>query len=194
MNKRTVACTDEEYTKCVELLRNGFMLEGHFIKPNNRIATIVVLEATLGLRLGDILSLRLSSFVKEGERWRLDIVEQKTKKMRCFTVPIAVYSFIQEYALQNNIGYEVKLFDISARQVQRHLNKVFTKLELPLRKYGSHSFRKLFCTKVYTENEFDLVLTQTLMQHSSPEVTRRYLNISSKRIEEALNKTASHLI
>ena len=194
MNKRTVPCTDEEYTKCVELLRNGFMLEGHFIKPNNRIATIVVLEATLGLRLGDILSLRLSSFVKEGERWRLDIVEQKTKKMRCFTVPIAVYSFIQEYALQNNIGYEVKLFDISARQVQRHLNKVFTKLELPLRKYGSHSFRKLFCTKVYTENEFDLVLTQTLMQHSSPEVTRRYLNISSKRIEEALNKTASHLI
>lgn len=194
MNKRTVACTDEEYTKCVELLRNGFMLEGHFIKPNNRIATIVVLEATLGLRLGDILSLKLSSFVKEGERWRLDIVEQKTKKMRCFTVPIAVYSFIQEYALQNNIGYEVKLFDISARQVQRHLNKVFTKLELPLSKYGSHSFRKLFCTKVYTENEFDLVLTQTLMQHSSPEVTRRYLNISSKRIEEALNKTASHLI
>lgn len=105
-----------------------------------------------------------------------------------------MYSFVQSYAIENNIGVDAKLFDISARQVERHLNKVFTKMDLPLRNYGSHTFRKYFCGKIYRENDYDLILTQAIMQHSSPEITRRYLNISTKRIEEALEKTAGHLI
>lgn len=67
-------------SRCIELLRNGFMLEDVFVKPNERIATIEVLQATLGLRLGDILKLKLSSFIRDGDRWRLDIREEKTKK------------------------------------------------------------------------------------------------------------------
>ena len=194
MNKKTVACTDDEYVRCVELLRNGFCLDGHLVKPNERIATVVILEATIGLRIGDILNLRLSSFIRDGGRWRLDIVEQKTKKTRTFIVPVQVYSFIQDYAITHNIGVDSKLFDISARQVQRHLNKVFTKMGLPLRNYGSHTFRKYFCGKIYRDNDYDLILTQAIMQHSSPDITRRYLNISTKRIEAALEKTARNLI
>lgn len=64
------------------------------VRPNNRIATIVVLEAALGLRLCDILDLRMASFIKDGDRYRLDIVEKKTKKLRAFTVPLDVYSYI----------------------------------------------------------------------------------------------------
>lgn len=93
--------------------------------------------------LGDTLALKMSSFIKDGNRYRLDIFEEKTKKVRNFTVPLEIYSFIQEYALDNNIGMDAKLFDISERQVERHLNKVFSKMELPLRNYGSHSYRKL---------------------------------------------------
>ena len=194
LNKKCVACTDEEYKRCVDLLRYGFVLDGVSIIPNPRIATIVILEATLGLRIGDILKLKLSSFVKDGGRWRLDIVEQKTKKKRTFLVPLEVYSFILEYAVSNNIGVDAKLFDISARQVERQLNKVFTKMEVPLRNYGTHTFRKYFCGKIYTQNDYDLILTQTIMQHSSPETTRRYLNVSTKRIEDALEKTANNLL
>ena len=43
------------------------------IRPNGRIATIAILETTLGLRLGDVLKLRLSSFVRDGGNWKLDI-------------------------------------------------------------------------------------------------------------------------
>lgn len=194
MNKCCVALTDDEYRECISLLREGFMLKGRRIKPNLRIATIAVLQATLGLRLGDTLLLRLNSFVKDSDRWRLDIVEQKTGKVRTFTVPDKVYMFIQAYAYDMNISRESKLFDISARQVERHLNNVFTKMSLPLRKYGSHSFRKYFCVKVYSENEYDIVLAQFLMQHSSPSTTRRYISVSSKRVEDALAKTVSHIV
>ena len=193
MNKRCLALSDEQYRESVELLRNGFVLEGVNIKPNPRIATVVVLQASLGLRLGDVLKLRMDSFIREGDRWRLNIIEQKTKKRRAFTVPVEIYSFIQDYALKNNIGAEAKLFDISERQVERHINKVFAKMGLSLRNYGTHSFRKYFATRVYLENEMNISLVKTLLQHHSVAVTQRYIGISQKTVEDALAKTVAHL-
>ena len=136
----------------------------------------------------------MSSFIKDGSRYRLDIREQKTKKVRIFTVPVEVYSFIQDYAISNNFGVDTKLFDISERQVQRHLNKVFKKMNLPLRNYGSHSFRKYFATQVYLNNEFNIELVRVLLQHSSVAITQRYIGISTKQVEDALAGTVSNLI
>lgn len=194
MNKRCVALTEEQYKEAVSLLRTGFELDGTKVKPNNRIATVAVLQSTLGLRLGDCLSLRMSSFIKDGDRYRLDIVEQKTKKARRFTTPIEVYSFIQNYALDSGISKEARLFDITPRQVERHLNKVFTKMNLPLHQYGSHSFRKFFITKVYQDNSCNIELCRILLQHSSVSITQKYIGISQKNIEDALAKTVTHLV
>lgn len=55
MNKRCVALTDEQYRESISLLRSGFILDEKLIKPNERIAAVEVLQATLGLRLGDTL-------------------------------------------------------------------------------------------------------------------------------------------
>lgn len=114
----------------------------------------------LGLRLGDTLNLKLNSFIRDGDRWRLDIVEQKTKKTRTFTVPVEIYSFIQEYAYDLGIGRSVKLFDISARQVERHLLKVFQKMGLGIKNFSSHSYRKFFAIKVFVENNYNIEIVR----------------------------------
>lgn len=194
MNKKCVALTDEQYKRSIELLRYGFELDGKTIKPNERIAAIAVTQASLGLRLGDVLQLKLSSFIRDGSRWRLNIKEQKTDKVREFTVPVEVYSFIQDYAMVRGIRREAKLFDISERQVERHLNKVFAKMELPLKQYGSHSFRKFFATRVYVDNDYDAELVRVLLQHSSIQITQRYIGVGSRQIEAALAKTAAHVL
>lgn len=75
MNKRCVALTDEQYRESISLLRSGFILDEKLIKPNERIAAVEVLQATLGLRLGDTLKLKMCSFIKDGSRYRLDIKE-----------------------------------------------------------------------------------------------------------------------
>ena len=81
MNKKTVALTNEQYEKIIETIRNGFICsDGHIVKPNYRIATVLSLEANLGLRISDILQLRLSAIIHDGNRYRLNIVEKKTKK------------------------------------------------------------------------------------------------------------------
>ena len=194
MNKRCAALTGEQYRQSVELLRCGFVLDGRMIKPNERIAAIAVTQASLGLRLGDVLRLKLSSFLRDGGRWRLNIREQKTGKMREFTVPVEVYSFLQDYAMNRGIGREAKLFAVSERQVERHLNKVFLKMGLPPEQYGSHSFRKLFATRVYVENDYNVELVRVLLQHSSIQITQRYIGIGSRQIEEALARTAAHVL
>lgn len=194
MNKRCVALTEEQYKESIELMRSGFVLSGVIVKPNERIATLEVVQACLGLRLGDCLKLRMTSFIRNGNRYRLDIKEQKTGKSRTFTVPVEVYSFIQNYALENGIGVDAKLFDISERQVQRYLNKVFSKMGLPLRQFGSHSFRKYFSTKVYLENDCNIELVRVLLQHSSVAITQRYIGISQKQVEDALARTVDNLV
>lgn len=194
-NKRTVALTETEYRESIDLLRTGFELNGKIVKPNPRIATIAVLQASLGLRLGDILHLTVNSIVQDGEnRFRLDINEEKTGKYRTFSVPTEIYTYIVKYALDNDISKSQRLFEISKRQISRHLNKVFKKMKLDIEKYGSHSYRKMFATQAYIDGDYDIELVRVLLQHSNVAITQNYLSISSKKIEAALEKTVKNLI
>ena len=167
-------------------MKNGFAHEGVQYKPNERIATVLVLEYNLGLRVGDILQLKVDSFVKDGSRYRLDIYEQKTGKYRNFTVPNEVYQFVLDYAYKNHISSKTKLFTITERAVLKHLKAVCSYLNL--NGVGSHSFRKGFATNVYVNNHYNIELVRTLLQHSSVNVTQRYIGIGSKELEEAIQK------
>ena len=187
MNKETRALTEEQYVNIIQTIQSGFVCEdGRVVKPNKRVATVLVLEANLGLRLFDVLCLRLESIVKDGNRYRLDIVEQKTKKKRTFTVPIEIYSYIQEYALENNINPKARLFPISRRTVQHHLMLVCDYLKYEY--IGTHSFRKFFATELYRNNDCNIELVRTLLQHSSVVTTQRYIGIQSEQVESALQK------
>ncbi len=66
MNKKTRALDSETYKQIISTMRNGFEYEGVIYKPNERIATILILEYNLGLRVGDILNLTIESFLKDG--------------------------------------------------------------------------------------------------------------------------------
>ena len=185
MNKKTIALTEEQYKNIISTMRAGFVCsDGHVVKPNKKIATALTLEANLGLRISDILQLRLSAIIRDGGRYRLNIVEQKTKKKREFTVPTDIYIYIQNYALENNINPAAKLFDIGERAVNKHLHLVCD--YLGYEGIGSHSFRKYFATSIYVNNNYDINLVRVLLQHSSTVTTQRYIGIQNKNIEDAL--------
>lgn len=94
MNKKTRALTEEQYRKIITTINEGFVTAaGERVKPNSRIATALTLEANLGLRISDILHLTINQIVKDGDRYRLDLVEQKTGKKREFTVPTEIYIY-----------------------------------------------------------------------------------------------------
>ena len=78
MNIRTTALTTEQYREIITTMKEG----GAGFRPNERIATALVLEGNLGLRISDIVRLHLSDIVSDGGRYRLAITEQKTGKQR----------------------------------------------------------------------------------------------------------------
>ena len=186
-NKKTLALTEETYTILIQTIMQGFSYDdGKTFNPNIRLAHVLTLQANLGLRIGDVLSLRLNSFIKDGERYRLDIVEEKTGKARTFTVPMEIYNYVKMYALEQGIKPTAKLFDITERAVQKQLKVVCDYLKLD--GVSTHSFRKYFATEIYLENNYNIQLVSQLLQHSSTAITQKYIGIQSKDIEQALQK------
>ena len=180
MNKKTNALTTAQYTEIIETMKQGFT--GFY--PNERIATALVLEGNLGLRISDILRLRLSDIVNDGGRYRLAITEQKTGKERVFTVPLVIQQYLENYCLRNGIGRNERIFPLTERAVQKQLAIVCD--YLGFEGISTHSFRKWYATEIYKDSGYDIALVQRLLQHSSASVTQRYIGIEPQRIEQAI--------
>ena len=187
MNKKTKALTTEQYKEIIQTMREGFC----GCRPNERIATILVLEGNLGLRISDILKLRLCDIVRDGDRFRLEVVEQKTGKRRIFTVPLVIQQYIENYCLRNGIPKTETIFPITERAVQKQLGIVCD--FLGYEGISTHSFRKWYATEIYKNNGYDIALVQRLLQHSSAATTQRYIGIEPQRIEEAIENHANLL-
>lgn len=183
--KTTVACTDEQYETLITTIFKGI---GTAILPNPRVATILEIEANTGLRIGDVLSLRRGSIIKDGTRYRFNITEQKTGKKRVFTVPNEVYNFIEDYCDLAGINEGELIFPITVRAVQKHLARVTDYLGDDYNNLSTHSFRKRFASQAYEKSGNDIELVRRLLQHSSVAVTSRYIGISDKRTESVLNE------
>ena len=187
MNKKTKSLTTEQYKEIIQTMRTGFC----GCRPNERIATALVLEGNLGLRISDITKLRFCDIVQDGERYRLEITEQKTKKSRVFTVPLVIRQYIENYCLRNNIPSDEPIFPITTRAVQKQLKLVCDYLGYD--GISTHSFRKWYSTEIYKNSGYDIVLVQRLLQHSSAAVTQRYIGIEPQRIEAAIQNHAQLL-
>lgn len=186
-NKKTVALTTEQMREIISLIRNGFVMKnGQTVHGSDKIATILVVQANLGLRIGDVLNLKLNDLIKDGNRYRLDIIEDKTGKLRKFTIPDEIYAYIKMYAIDNDRKSTAKIFDISVRAVQKKLKYVCD--YLGLENISTHSFRKYFATQIYIKSNYNIALVKELLQHSSTTITQRYIGISSYEVEKALNE------
>lgn len=180
MNKKTIALTTEQYREIITAMREG----SSYFRPNERVATALVLEGNLGLRISDIVRLRPCDIVSDGGRFRLSITEQKTGKQRVFTVPLVIQQYIENYCLRHGIGRTDLIFPITTREVQKVLAKVCD--YLGYEGISTHSFRKWYATEIYKNNGYDIALVQRLLQHSSAAVTQRYIGIEPQRIEKAI--------
>ena len=184
MNKKTKALTTEQYKEIIQTMKEGFC----GCRPNERIATALVLEGNLGLRISDIVKLRPCDIVRDGDRFRLEVVEQKTSKRRVFTVPLVIAQYIETYCLRNGLRRDELIFPLTERAIQKQLKIVCD--YLGFEGISTHSFRKWYATEIYKNSGYDIALVQRLLQHSSAATTQRYIGIEPQRIEKAIEQHA----
>lgn len=185
-NKRTSVLTIDQYTALIQLIRNG---QGRELHKHPDVAACLMVQANTGMRIGDIITLRLSNIIKDGGKWRLNLTEDKTDKVRLFTVPDCVYDFMYNYAKENNIGRDDILFPISERRLQRVIATACS--ILGYENISTHSFRKFSASRVYENSGYDIELTRRYLQHSSVAITQRYLATCDKRMDDAINKSVA---
>ena len=179
--------TDREYNAIITTIKTGFVgIDGVTREPNIPIATALVLEANLGIRINDVLHLTLSNIIKDGDHWRLDIAEAKTGKNRTYIVPQAIYNYITDYCHDTGICPQRHIFQFGERQVQKHLKAACD--YLGLENVSTHSFRKYVGNSIYEASDHDIELVRDFYQHSSVAVTQRYLKRSSTQLEKAIAK------
>ena len=182
----TRSLDEKNYKELIETIREGYTdYDGVKHRPNNQLATILILEANLGCRIGDILNLTTDSIILDGSVYKLNITEQKTGKKRCFIVPKPVKNFIDAYIRETNL-YRGPLFDIKAPAVWKQLRAVTAYMGLD--DISSHSFRKFAANTLLERSGNNIEVVREFLQHASVITTQTYIRRSDSQMEEAINK------
>jgi integrase len=139
-----------------------------------------------GLRVSDLLKLKIKDV--RGKK-KITVKEGKTEKSR--TIHLAnIYDELNAY-IKTLEGTEW-LFPsrkgdkpITRIQAYRQLNKAAEMVDMP-DGIGTHTMRKTFGYWYYKQTK-DIATLQTILNHSHPEITLRYIGITDEEIENSLN-------
>ena len=183
----TVLIDNSQISDIIKVLRSGYTHAGVKHRSNYQVATIMLLQANLGCRIGDIVHLEVENIIFDGEAWRLDMIEQKTGKLRRYIVPSPVKAVIDDWCRMKCITTG-RLFNIEEPAVWKQLRAVTAYLNM--QNVSAHSFRKSAAMRIYNDSGKDIALTCQYLNHSSPAVTMSYLKRSSKQMDEICSQSA----
>ena len=162
-------------------------------KNNKRDYCIFVVGINVGLRAGDLLSLKVSD-VTDGRTIfdEVTIKEQKTDKKKTFTLNKSAKEAIKLYLSTSSIiGLNDYLFKsrkashLGVRPLH-HIIKT-TLRDLGIKgNYGTHSLRKTMAFHRY-QNNVPIETLQKMLNHSSSAITLRYIGITKEVITDCYN-------
>lgn len=145
-----------------------------------------------GLRVGDLLKLRVKdvSGMKPGDT--LQIREGKTGKQNILAINKTVYKSLNDYLSEFKPEADSFLFEsrkgsaaITIATVNHLVKKWTTEINLK-GNYGAHSLRKTWGYHQRVNHGVGFEIICRRFNHSSPAVTMRYLGINSKEVEKIL--------
>jgi len=157
------------------------------LKQNNiRDYFLFCLGIYTGLRISDILKLKVGD-LKNKDRFQVE--EQKTGKNRNIIIHPSIKEELQNYIKDmNNDWYIFKSQKgdnqpIKRVQAYRILNDAAH--QVGLNEIGTHTLRKTFGYQYYKQTN-NLTLLQKIFNHSSSNVTLRYIGILQDDIDMAI--------
>lgn len=163
-------------------------------KDSLRDYTIFVVGINVGLRAGDLLSLRWSD-VLEGSKIKptVHIIEEKTSKGKDVELNKSAREALQAFkATLDNVGADDYIFSsrkgnehLQVRSLHKIINNVVKELKIK-GNYGTHSLRKTFGYHRYLNN-ISVETLQKVFNHSTQAMTLKYIGITKEVIQDAYN-------
>lgn len=163
-----------------------------YLKINNRERDLclIMLGINTGLRVSDILTLR----VKDVKNKRSIYIRcKKTNKLQQIEINNTLRNFLDkyikdkpsyEYLVKSQKGINQPISRIHAYRILKELcNEIFG-----IEQVGTHSLRKTYAMKLYSDNNKDIGLVQEALGHESSKDTVKYLGIDKDRVKKATRK------
>ena len=153
----------------------------------------------LGIRASDLCELKYSFFMNEDGTFKdfYSLQPKKTKKTGKFvklyfneTVKKAIAEYITDYPVDDLNEYLFKSREGDSHITSIHLGKIIkdTAKEVGIdRNICSHSLRKTFGYHIWhnaDDKEKALIILQTIFNHSSPMMTKKYIGLMDDEIED----------
>lgn len=157
---------------------------------NLRDYCLFVLGINSGLRISDLLKLKISDVIEKNKvKDRIRLREIKTGKYKDFPLSDNTKSAIKEYLKTRDYKENEPLFlsrknkgFLMRNQAYKIINDVAKSVGIK-EKIGTHTLRKTFGYHAYN-NGYDIALIQKLFNHSSPSVTLRYIGITQDEMDD----------
>lgn len=168
-------------------------------KENKRDYMLFTVGINVGLRAGDLLSLKIKDVMPDGTiSDKVVVYEEKTDKKREFELNNSAKAAIRLYLDTINIvetdSYLFKSRKGDGALTVESAHKIIktTLRELNIKgNYGTHSLRKTFAYHIYINNirsNPTIINTlQRMLNHSSGAVTLRYIGITKEVISDVYN-------
>lgn len=159
-------------------------------QQNLRDYCLFVLGINSGLRISDLLKLKISDVIEKNKvKDRIRLREIKTGKYKDFPLSDNTKSAIKEYLKTRDYKENEPLFlsrknkgFLMRNQAYKIINDVAKSVGIK-EKIGTHTLRKTFGYHAYN-NGYDIALIQKLFNHSSPSVTLRYIGITQDEMDD----------
>ncbi|MGL5575336.1 MAG: tyrosine-type recombinase/integrase [Sarcina sp.] len=177
------AATSFEINTIIKILYNGLKYvddskKKRRIESNKQIALILSIQATTGLKINEVLKLKLENIKNNS----LLLINIKNETQYSKILPNNLIAKIQEYIQSQPLQHNEFLFDTTPRNVQLRLKKVVEHLKY--NNISTDSFRKFYAHEAYKKSNHNLEFVRKLLNHSSVAITQRYLESSEKDINQ----------
>ena len=171
----------------VEPIRKKYDLkkiESVLFKQNSRDLLIFILGTNCGLRISDILNLNVKD-VKD--KVFIEITEQKTGKFKKFPINSKLKPILDDFTKDKFLDeplFKTRFDNRMDRYYAYHMLKDACKKARIHEKIGTHTLRKTFGYHHYKRFK-DVAMLQKMFNHSSPEITLRYIGINQEQMEKS---------
>ncbi len=153
------------------------------LSKNSRNLLFFTIGINCGLRISDILALDVKDVQKKNY---IEITEKKTRKFKKLIINSKLRPMLDDYTKDKESDaplFMTKFHNRLDRVAAYYIVKEACKEAGLDDKFGTHTMRKTFGYHHYKKYK-DVAMLQKLFNHSTPEVTLRYIGIEQDMIDK----------
>jgi len=166
------------------------------LSDNLRDRALFILGINSGLRVQDILALKVEDVKTSPIGERISLIEKKTGKANVFIINKEIRTALDDYLKDAKLKDSNFLFKsrkganypITTYAVTQMVKRWADEINLT-GNFGAHTLRKTWCYHQRKTFGVSWEVIAKRLNHSSPSITRRYLGIQEEEVEEILMNT-----